>query len=76
MQGGLGAGICGAAARSGRAVRHARSVADAGALFLPTMLLLMGEANMYQKFFSAKDERAARRRGRRAGSSAPSSSKR
>ena len=30
------------------------------ALFLPTMLLLMGEANMYQKFFSAKDERAAR----------------
>jgi SSS family solute:Na+ symporter/sodium/proline symporter len=36
-------------------------VADAGALFLPTMLLLMGEANMYQKFFSAKDEAAARR---------------
>jgi len=35
-------------------------IADAGALFLPTMLLLMGEANMYQKFFSAKDERAAR----------------
>ena len=33
---------------------------DAGALFLPTMLLLMGEANMYQKFFSAKDERHAR----------------
>lgn len=33
---------------------------DVGALFLPTMLLLMGEANMYQKFFSAKDERAAR----------------
>jgi solute:Na+ symporter, SSS family len=36
-------------------------IADAGALFLPTMLLLMGEANMYQKFFSAKDEGAARR---------------
>jgi SSS family solute:Na+ symporter len=36
-------------------------LADAGALFLPTMLLLMGEANMYQKFFSAKDEGAARR---------------
>ena len=36
-------------------------VADAGALFLPTMLLLMGEANMYQKFFSAKSEGAARR---------------
>jgi SSS family solute:Na+ symporter/sodium/proline symporter len=35
-------------------------IADAGALFLPTMLLLMGEANMYQKFFSARDERAAR----------------
>jgi SSS family solute:Na+ symporter/sodium/proline symporter len=35
-------------------------IADAGALFLPTMLLLMGEANMYQKFFSAKDERSAR----------------
>ena len=35
-------------------------VTDVGALFLPTMLLLMGEANMYQKFFSAKDERAAR----------------
>ena len=30
------------------------------ALFLPTMFLLMGEANMYQKFFSARDERAAR----------------
>lgn len=34
---------------------------DAGALFLPTLLLLMGEANMYQKFFSARDEGAARR---------------
>ena len=34
---------------------------DALALFLPTMLLLMGEANMYQKFFSARDEGAARR---------------
>ena len=33
---------------------------DAFALFLPTMLLLMGEANMYQKFFSARDERHAR----------------
>jgi solute:Na+ symporter, SSS family len=36
-------------------------ITDAGALFLPTMLLLMGEANMYQKFFSAKDEGSARR---------------
>jgi len=34
---------------------------DALALFFPTMLLLLGEANMYQKFFSARDERAARR---------------
>ena len=33
---------------------------DALALFLPTMFLLLGEANMYQKFFSARDERAAR----------------
>lgn len=33
---------------------------DALALFLPTMFLLLGEANMYQKFFSAKDERATR----------------
>jgi SSS family solute:Na+ symporter len=33
---------------------------DALALFLPTMFLLLGEANMYQKFFSAKNERAAR----------------
>ena len=30
------------------------------ALFLPTMFLLLGEANMYQKFFSARDERAAK----------------
>lgn len=33
---------------------------EALALFLPTMFLLLGEANMYQKFFSAKSERAAR----------------
>ncbi|MCA1652518.1 MAG: sodium:solute symporter family protein, partial [Acidobacteria bacterium] len=30
---------------------------DALALFLPTMFLLLGEANMYQKFFSARNER-------------------
>lgn len=36
------------------------SPVEAGALFLPTMFLLLGEANMYQKFFSARDERAAR----------------
>ena len=29
-------------------------------VFLPTMLLLMGESNMYQKFFSARSEKAAR----------------
>ncbi|UCH63080.1 MAG: sodium:solute symporter family protein [Fidelibacterota bacterium] len=28
---------------------------------LPTFLLLLGESGMYQKFFSAKDERAARK---------------
>ena len=33
---------------------------EALALFLPTMFLLLGEANMYQKFFSAESERAAR----------------
>ena len=33
---------------------------EALALFLPTLFLLLGEANMYQKFFSARDERAAR----------------
>jgi SSS family solute:Na+ symporter len=33
---------------------------EAIALFLPTMFLLLGEANMYQKFFSAKSERAAK----------------
>jgi SSS family solute:Na+ symporter len=37
------------------------SPAQALALFLPTMFLLLGEANMYQKFFSARDENAARR---------------
>jgi SSS family solute:Na+ symporter/sodium/proline symporter len=38
----------------------AMSPVQALALFLPTMCLLLGEANMYQKFFSARDERAAR----------------
>jgi SSS family solute:Na+ symporter/sodium/proline symporter len=33
---------------------------EAVALFLPTLFLLLGDANMYQKFFSARDERAAR----------------
>ena len=39
----------------------AMSPVQALALFLPTMCLLLGEANMYQKLFSARDERAARR---------------
>jgi solute:Na+ symporter, SSS family len=38
----------------------AMSPREAFALFLPTMFLLLGEANMYQKFFSAKTERAAK----------------
>lgn len=29
-------------------------------VFFPTFLLLLGESNMYQKFFSAKNEKAAR----------------
>ncbi|TVR82411.1 MAG: sodium:solute symporter family protein [Saprospirales bacterium] len=29
-------------------------------VFFPTFLLLLGESNMYQKFFSAKNERSAR----------------
>jgi Na+/proline symporter len=38
----------------------AMSPRESLALFLPTLFLLLGEANMYQKFFSARDERAAR----------------
>ena len=30
-------------------------------LFLPTLLLLLGESSMYQKFFAAKDEKSARK---------------
>ena len=37
----------------------AMSPVQALALFLPTMCLLLGEASMYQKFSSARDERAA-----------------
>src|SRR5690606_27965795 len=29
-------------------------------VFFPTFLLLLGESNMYQKFFSAKDEKSAK----------------
>ena len=58
------AGGVGAAAASLRGdqltVFGSMSPGQALALFLPTMCLLLGEANMYQKFFSARDERAAR----------------
>jgi len=36
------------------------SIWEALGYSLPTMLLLLGESNMYQRFFSAKDERAAK----------------
>ncbi len=36
-------------------------VSSAIGLFLPTLFLLMGESSMYQKFFAAKDENAARK---------------
>jgi SSS family solute:Na+ symporter/sodium/proline symporter len=38
-----------------------RSFAQALELFLPTCLLMLGNQSMYQKFFSAKSERDARR---------------
>lgn len=37
------------------------SFKEALALFLPTLFLLLGNANMYQRFFAARDEREARR---------------
>jgi SSS family solute:Na+ symporter/sodium/proline symporter len=37
------------------------SLAEAISYTLPTLLLLLGESGMYQRFFSAKDEAAARR---------------
>jgi solute:Na+ symporter, SSS family len=42
------------------AIFGAMQPVEALALFLPTLFLLLGEANMYQKFFSAESERAAR----------------
>ena len=60
-----GAGGAGGAAAALRADQltlfGSMSPRQALALFLPTMCLLLGEANMYQKFFSARDERTARR---------------
>lgn len=37
------------------------TIIDAMAYALPTMLLLLGESGMYQRFFSAKDEKTARK---------------
>lgn len=37
------------------------SIWEALGYSLPTMLLLLGESNMYQRFFSAKDEKTAKR---------------
>ncbi len=37
------------------------SIIDALAYALPTMLLLLGESGMYQRFFSAKDEKTAKK---------------
>ncbi len=37
------------------------SIFDAAAYALPTMLLLLGESGMYQRFFSAKDPATAKR---------------
>jgi len=37
------------------------SIFEALGYSLPTMLLLLGESNMYQRFFSARDERTAKR---------------
>jgi len=37
------------------------SLTEALALFMPTLFLLLGNANMYQRFFAARDEREARR---------------
>ena len=36
-------------------------ISAAMGLFLPTLFLLLGESSMYQKFFAAKDESAARK---------------
>lgn len=38
-----------------------RNIVWALAVFFPTFFLLLGEPSMYQKFFSARDERTARR---------------
>lgn len=42
-------------------VTGAIGIAPALGLFFPTFFLLLGESGMYQKFMSAKDEKAARR---------------
>ena len=62
MLGGLGGVSAAAAALRTDQLTLFGSMApgQALAIFLPTLCLLLGEANMYQKFFSARDERAAR----------------
>jgi len=46
---------------NGRILPSGERVSSALELFLPTCLLLLGNQSMYQKFFSAKSERAATR---------------
>jgi SSS family solute:Na+ symporter/sodium/proline symporter len=60
---GQAGGVSGAAASlrpDQLTVFGALSPPESLALFLPTLLLLLGDANMYQKVFSARDERHAR----------------
>lgn len=45
----------------GRSVFGVYSSAHLVSILLPAFLLVLGEANMYQRFFAAKDERTARR---------------
>ncbi|NIP82362.1 MAG: sodium:solute symporter family protein, partial [Gemmatimonadetes bacterium] len=59
-------GGVGAAADALSATRHLTPLGGHNVLWvlgvsLPTFLLLLGESGIYQKFFSAKDENAARR---------------
>ena len=43
------------------AVTGRLGISSAIGLFLPTLFLLLGESSMYQKFFAARDEAAARK---------------
>ena len=46
---------------NGRVLANGERISSALELFLPTCLLLLGNQSMYQKFFSAKSEKAATR---------------